>query len=85
MRLLVCFLSLALFSCVAHSSDPLSNYDPEDHITVDEKGKIKIIEDESLRQQTKEKTPGGVCLTLRLDESDQFVFDVKKCEKGSGS
>lgn len=83
MRLLACLLSMTLFSCNAYSKDPLNNYDPEDQVMIDDKGKIRVIEDESLKGENKEKSAGRVCLTLRLDEKDEFVFDVKKCAKDS--
>jgi hypothetical protein len=79
-------LSVTLLSCNAHSTEPLLGYHEEDEIMIDDKGRIKIIEDESLNfkdDHQEEKPKGRVCLTLRLDENNQFVYDVRKCAKDS--
>lgn len=82
MKILVVVLSIFIGSCDAYSKNVLNDYHPEDQIMVNQDGKIKIIENSQLEDKhTESQHKGRMCLTLRIDENDKMIYDVKKCEK----
>lgn len=84
---LLLFCSMLVYPSSASSQDFVDDYDPPgDHVIVDEGGKIRIIEDSSLYyndRQEETHPKGRVCLSIRLDEQNNMIYDVRKCEKGS--